>query len=236
MSVIHPREIRIEAQNFEPIRMDRMLTMPKMTEPTPGVYIYDFGQNMAGVERLSVSGPVGTDVQVRAGEALNPDGTLYTDNLRTAKATDHFILSGKGIEALVPHFTFHGFRYVEITGLKSAPEPKYVTALVLHTDFPFTAKLTTGNDMVNKLWSNILWGQRSNFVGLPTDCPQRDERLGWAADAQVFWRAASYNAGPGIVYTKIRSGSARNANRYAVLRSHRPGDGTASAGRCGGME
>ena len=194
VSVIHPREIRIEAQNFEPIRMDRMLTMPKMTEPTPGVYIYDFGQNMAGVERLSVSGPVGTDVQVRAGEALNPDGTLYTDNLRTAKATDHFILSGKGIEALVPHFTFHGFRYVEITGLKSAPEPKYVTALVLHTDFPFTAKLTTGNDMVNKLWSNILWGQRSNFVGLPTDCPQRDERLGWAADAQVFWRAASYNA------------------------------------------
>ena len=95
-----------------------------MTEPKPGVYIYDFGQNMAGVESLSVSGPAGTDVQVRAGEALNPDGTLYTENLRTAKATDHFILSGQGTEELVPHFTFHGFRYIEITGLKSAPEPE----------------------------------------------------------------------------------------------------------------
>ena len=95
---------------------------------------------------------------------------------------------------MIPHFTFHGFRYIEITGLKSAPEVEDVSALVLHTDFPFTAKLKTGNAMINKLWSNILWGQRSNFVGLPTDCPQRDERLGWTADAQVFWRAASYNA------------------------------------------
>ena len=167
MSVIHPREIRIEAQNFEPIRMGiECSPMPKHDRATPGVYIYDFGQNMAGVERLSVSGPVGTDVQVRAGEALNPDGTLYTDNLRTAKATDHFILSGKGIEALVPHFTFHGFRYVEITGLRACPSPSTLTALVLHTDFPFTAKLTTGNDMVNKLWSNILWGERIEFCGV----------------------------------------------------------------------
>ena len=113
-----------------------------MTEPKPGVYIYDFKQNMAGVESLRVTGPAGTDVQVRPGEALNPDGTLYTENLRTAKATDHFILAGQGTEVLVPHFTFHGFRYIEVTGLKSAPEPGAVSALVLHTDFPFTAKLT----------------------------------------------------------------------------------------------
>ena len=192
--VIHPKEVSIEAQNFEPIRVDRVLTMPKMTEPRPGDYIYDFGQNFAGVESLNVSGPAGTDVRVRAGEVLNPDGTLYTDNLRTAKVTDHFILSGRGVETLVPHFTFHGFRYIEVTGLKNAPQPNDVSALVLHTNFPFTAELKTGNAMVNKLWGNILWGQRSNFVGLPTDCPQRDERLGWSADAQVFWRAASYNA------------------------------------------
>jgi alpha-L-rhamnosidase len=192
--IIHPKEIRIEAQSFEPIRAEELLQSPKMTEPQPGVFIYDFGQNMAGVELLNVSGPAGTDVQVRLGEALNPDGTLYTENLRTAKATDHFILAGEGIERLEPQFTFHGFRYIEITGLKSAPKPDSVSAQVLHTDFPFTAKLKTGNAMINKLWSNILWGQRSNFVGLPTDCPQRDERLGWSADAQVFWRAASYNA------------------------------------------
>ena len=194
VEIIHPKEIKIEAQSFEPIRVDQALTGPKMTEPKPGVFIYDFGQNMAGVEKLVVSGAAGTDVQVRVGEALNPDGTLYTDNLRTAKATDHFILSGLATDVLVPHFTFHGFRYIEITGVKSAAEVHGAFAQVLHTDFHFTAKLKTGNATVNQLWSNILWGQRSNFVGLPTDCPQRDERLGWAADAQVFWRAASYNA------------------------------------------
>lgn len=192
--IVQPKEIPIEAQDFEPIRVERTMPALKMTQPKPGVFIYDFGQNMAGVEKLSVSGPAGTDVQVRAGEILNPDGTLYTENLRTAKVTDHFILSGKGPEELVPQFTFHGFRYVEISGLKSAPNVEDVKALVLHTAFPFTAELKTGNAMINKLWSNILWGQRSNFVGVPTDCPQRDERLGWSADAQVFWRAASYNA------------------------------------------
>ena len=191
---ITPKPLAIEAQTFPPIRVEKVMPALKMTEPKPGVFIYDFGQNMAGVEKILTTGPAGTDVQVRLGEVLNPDGTLYTENLRTAKATDHFILAGQGIETLAPHFTFHGFRYIEITGLKDAPVLADVSGLVLHTDFPFTAKLTTGNAMLNKLWSNILWGQRSNFVGLPTDCPQRDERLGWSADAQVFWRAASYNA------------------------------------------
>ena len=194
VQIVQPKEIKIEAQDFEQIRVSQILSDPKMTEPRPGVFIYDFGQNLAGVERLTVSGPAGTDVQVRAGEVLNPDGTLYTENLRTAKVTDHFILAGQENEILYPHFTFHGFRYLEVTGLKTAPQPKNVTALVLHTDFPFTTKLKTGSEMINKLWSNILWGQRSNFVGVPTDCPQRDERLGWSADAQVFWRAAAYNA------------------------------------------
>src|SRR5580658_2574390 len=164
-----------------------------MTEPKPGVYVYDFGQNFSGVERVRVSGPEGTNIQVRFAEIVNPDGTLYTDNLRTAKATDHFILSGNGTEEFIPQFTFHGFRYVELTGLPSAPGKDAVSGLVFHTDAPFTAKLGTGSEMINQLWSNILWGQRSNFVGIPSDCPQRDERLGWMADAQVFWRTATYN-------------------------------------------
>ena len=124
---------------------------------------------------------------------MNPDGTLYVENLRTAKATDHFILAGKGIEEYQPFFTFHGFRYMEISGVSVRPRPEDVQAVVFHTDAPFTAMLKTGSAMLDQLWSNILWGQRSNFVGVPTDCPQRDERLGWSADAQVFWRAASYN-------------------------------------------
>ena len=191
--VINPAPINIESQSFPSIRVERTLEPKTMTEPKPGVYVYDFGQNFSGVEHIKVSGPQNTDVQVRFAEIVNPDGTLYTDNLRTAKATDHFILSGIGTEEFTPQFTFHGFRYMEITGLPAAPAMNSVSAEVIHTDAPFTARLETGSPMVNQLWSNILWGQRSNFVGIPSDCPQRDERLGWMADAQVFWRAASYN-------------------------------------------
>jgi alpha-L-rhamnosidase len=190
---IQPAPVKIEAQNFPPIRIERTLSAKSLTEPKPGVWVYDFGQNFSGMEILRVKGPAGTNVRLRFAEVLNPDGTLYTDNLRTAKATDHFILDGRGVEEFMPQFTFHGFRYAELTGLPTAPGQDALTAAVIHTDAPFTAKLETGNLMINQLWSNILWGQRSNFVGLPTDCPQRDERLGWMADAQVFWRAASYN-------------------------------------------
>ena len=190
---IEPKPLEIGAQDYPPIRVERTMLPKTLNQPKPGAYVYDFGQNLVGVERLRVQGPAGTDVRLRFAEILNEDGTVYTDNLRTAKATDHFILDGKGVEEFTPQFTFHGFRYVEVTGLPTAPGKDAVTALVFHTDAAFTAKLETGSEMINKLWSNILWGQRSNFVGVPTDCPQRDERLGWMADAQVFWRAASYN-------------------------------------------
>ncbi|MGB7264217.1 MAG: family 78 glycoside hydrolase catalytic domain [Terracidiphilus sp.] len=192
-AVIDPAPLRIVAQDFQPIRVERTMEATSLTEPRPGVYVYDFGQNFSGVERLRAEGPAGTRVRMRFAEILNPDGTLYTENLRTARATDYFSLSGDGVEEFTPQFTFHGFRYAELTGLPSAPAKDDVTGLVIHTDAPFTAKLETGSAMINQLWSNILWGQRSNFVGLPTDCPQRDERLGWMGDAQVFWRTASYN-------------------------------------------
>ncbi len=192
-SLIAPKEPEIVAQYFQPIREQKVLTAKTVTSPQAGVYIYDFGQNLAGVPRVQLQGPRGTDVQLRFAEVLNPDGTMYVDNLRTAKATDHFVLAGNGIEAYQPQFTFHGFRYIELTGSSLQPSLDAVKAVVLHTDAPFTTELHTGNPMINQLWSNILWGQRSNFVGVPTDCPQRDERLGWSADAQVFWRTASYN-------------------------------------------
>ncbi|HLY43383.1 MAG TPA: family 78 glycoside hydrolase catalytic domain [Terracidiphilus sp.] len=190
---IEPKEIRIEAQAFPPIRVERTLQAVSMKEPKPGVYVYDFGQNQAGVERVRVQGPAGTKIRLRFAEILNADGTLYTENLRTAKATDSFTLSGKGVEEFVPQFTYHGYRYAELTGVKTPPGKDAVVAEVFHTDARFTAEMKTGNEIVNKLLSNIEWGQRSNFMSVPTDCPQRDERLGWMADAQVFWRAASYN-------------------------------------------
>jgi alpha-L-rhamnosidase len=194
VAIVRPLEPAIDWQYFPPIRAHEILDGKAVSNPSPGVYIYDFGQNLAGVARLRAKGAAGTDVRLRFGEVLNPDGTLYVENLRTAKATDHFVLAGRGaVEEFEPKFTFHGFRYVELTGLSARPELGDVKAVVFHTDAPLTARLETGSAMINQLWSNILWGQRSNFVGVPTDCPQRDERLGWTADAQVFWRTATYN-------------------------------------------
>jgi alpha-L-rhamnosidase len=193
VALVKPLEPEIVPQSFQPIRAHQVLTAAEITSPKPGTYIYDFRQNLAGVARLQVQGARGTDIQLRFAEVLNPDGTMYVDNLRTAKATDHYILSGNGREEFQPDFTFHGFRYVEVTGLSRKPDLDAVKAVAFYTDAPFTVQLHSGSPMINQLWSNILWGQRSNFVGVPTDCPQRDERLGWTADAQVFWRTASYN-------------------------------------------
>jgi alpha-L-rhamnosidase len=191
--LVHPAEPAIVAQAFPPVRVEKVLDAKIVTRPKPGVAIYDFGQNLAGVAKLRVSGAAGQEVTLRFAEILNADGTLYTENLRTAKATDRFILSGNGIEEYQAHFTFHGFRYVELTGLEAPPSLAAVKAVVLHTDAPFTLQFHSGSSLINQLWNNILWGQRSNFISVPTDCPQRDERLGWTADAQVFWRTAAYN-------------------------------------------
>ena len=226
--VIEPKPLTIEAQDFQPIHAETVLPAKSMTVSKPGVYLYDFGQNLAGVEHIRVQGPAGADVQVRVGEGINPDGTLYTENLRTAKATDHFILAGKGVEEFQPRFTFHGFRYIEISGLSTAPEKDAVEAIVLHTDAPFTTQLKTGSAMLNQLWSNILWGQRSNFVGVPTDCPQRDERMGWTGDAEVFWRAASYNADLAAFSRKFAAdlrGTQAGTPYYGIIA---PGAGTSS--------
>ena len=191
--IVDPHEPEIVAQDFQPIRLERTLPAKAITQPKPGVYIIDFGQNMAGLPRLRVHGAAGSEVRLRFAEVLNADGTIYTDNLRTALATDRYTLAGRGEEEYEPSFTFHGFRYIEITGIDYKPTEDTVVAEVLHTDAPFDITLKTGSPMINQLWSNILWGQRSNFVGVPTDCPQRDERLGWTGDAEVFWRAASYD-------------------------------------------
>ncbi len=193
-TLVPAKQPEIVAQYFPPIREERVMTAKGLTSPAPGIYIYDFGQNMSAVPRLVVQGRKGQDIKLRFAEVLNDDGTTYVENLRTAKATDHFILAGTGKpEHWQPQFTFHGFRFLEVSGLETKPALDAVRAVVLHTDAPFTVEFATGDTMINQLWSNVLWGQRSNFVGVPTDCPQRDERLGWSADAQVFWRTAAFN-------------------------------------------
>jgi len=192
--VVPGPEADITAQNFQPIRATKTLHPISVTSPTAGVFVFDMGQNMVGWARLHVQGPRGTRVQLRFGEVLDAKGRFYRDNMRTAQEADSFILSGKGAETFQPHFTYHGFRYVEMTGLPEVPLPDAIEGVVFHTDAPESIQFHSGNPTVNRLWKNILWGQRGNFESVPTDCPQRDERLGWMGDAQVFWRTASFNA------------------------------------------
>jgi len=187
-------EAPLVAEDFPPMRVEQTLKPKTMTNPKPGTYVFDLGQNMVGWARLQVAGKAGTRVRMRFAEVLQPDGEIYTDNLRTAAVTDTYTLQGKGTEVFEPHFTFHGFRYIELTGYPGTPAKDSVEGVVFHTDAPFTIQFQSGNDTVNQLWSNILWGQRGNFLSVPTDCPQRDERLGWMGDAEVFWRTAAFNA------------------------------------------
>ncbi len=187
-----PAILRV-AQIDPPVRVTEELKPIGITQPTAGSFLFDLGQNMVGWARLKVQGPAGTVVRLRFGEALTPDGTLYVDNLRGAKATDTYILSGSGEETYEPSFTFHGFRYVEVTGYPGEPSLDALTGCVLHSDIPRTGTFECSDPMVNQIVQNIDWGQRGNFLSIPTDCPQRDERLGWMGDAQIFVRTAAGN-------------------------------------------
>ncbi|MGC1294149.1 MAG: family 78 glycoside hydrolase catalytic domain [Alloacidobacterium sp.] len=160
--------------------------------------IYDMGQNMVGNVRIHVRGSSGTVVRLRYAERLNPDGSIYTENLRNADATDTYALSGDGDETWTPAFTFHGFRYVELSFLGGQPSTPptldTISGLVYNSlSEPPTLRLASSSETLNKMNQLGAWGQRGNFVSIPTDCPQRDERLGWMGDAGVFWRTGSYN-------------------------------------------
>ena len=179
-----------------------MLFPAKITEPRPGVFVFDLGQNFAGFARLSVRGPVGRKITLRFAEVLNPDGTISTKNLRGARATDTYITNGEGDEFWQPRFTYHGFRYVEVTGHPGKPHNDTITGVVIGSNTPPAGSFECSNPMVNRLYENIVWTQRANFMSVPTDCPQRDERLGWMGDAEAFCRAATYNADVAAFFTK----------------------------------
>lgn len=186
----------------EPVRITRFLKPKQITEPIKGTFVFDLGQNIAGFVRLQVRGKAGTQVTIRHAEVLNPDGTIYTTNLRRATATEQYTIKGKGIESYEPHFTFHGFRYVEVTGYPGKPSLETITGCAINTDLPITGTFKSSDKIVNQLISNILWSQRGNFISIPTDCPQRDERLGWMGDAQIFLRTAAFNMDVSSFMTK----------------------------------
>jgi alpha-L-rhamnosidase len=165
-------------------------------------FVFDLGQNMVGRVRLRVKGAGGHTLRIRHAEMLNEDGSLYTAALRGASATDYFTPKSDDETVYEPHFTFHGFRYVEVTGHPGELDAEAVTGIVLHSDTPETGSFECSDLLVNQLQRNITWGQKGNFLEVPTDCPQRDERLGWTGDAQVFVRTAAFNMDVAAFFTK----------------------------------
>jgi alpha-L-rhamnosidase len=188
---VHAESATPSPRAAEPVRVTQELAAVSSFQTPSGRTVVDFGQNIVGRLRIRVSGPAGTTVTLRHAEVLE-DGELGTRPLRRAAATDTYTLRGDGVEVWEPRFTFHGFRYAQIEGWPGPFDPSAVTAVVLHSDMRRTGWFESSHDLLNRLHDNVVWGMRGNFLSLPTDCPQRDERLGWTGDIQVFTPTAGY--------------------------------------------
>lgn len=192
----------LEAYPGNSIQVYDELKPVEITEPAKGTYIFNLGQNFAGHARLMVSGNKNDTIVMRFGERLYPDGTLMTENLRFARATDTYILKGEGAEEWEPKFTYHGFQYVEVTGLQNKPDKNTITGIAFGSSTPMESTFTSSDETLNRMFENVIWTQRSNFMEVPTDSPQRDERLGWLGDVQIFSKSALYNANLGAFNAK----------------------------------
>ncbi|MDQ1300704.1 MAG: alpha-L-rhamnosidase, partial [Chloroflexota bacterium] len=196
----HTKETLI-AQAGPAIIRNEELKPVKIIHTPAGETVFDFGQNMVGWVRLKVAGPAGTTVTLRHFEALDQQGNVYLTNLRKAQQALTYTLKGDGVETYEPRFTFMGFQFVAVEGWPGEPtldSPSTgsglsLTGVVVHSDIPSTGDFACSNPLINQLQHNIVWGQKGNFVDVPTDCPQRDERLGWMGDAGIFWNTACFN-------------------------------------------
>lgn len=192
----------IIASEGVPVRKIQEIKPVKIFRTPKGSLVADMGQNMVGWIRLKVSGPKGTTVTVRHAEVLDKFGEFYTENYRSAKTQLIYTLAGNGAEVYEPRFSFMGFRFVEITGFPGELTTDNLTGVVVHSDMKVTGNYESSNPLLNQLQHNIQWGQKGNFVDVPTDCPQRDERLGWTGDAQAFCRTAAFNYDVASFFTK----------------------------------
>lgn len=183
---------KLSAQMIDPIRVTQSIRPISYREIKPGVLVYDFGQNMVGWCRLKVKGSAGINVQLRFAETLNPDGSLYMANLRGAQVTDRYTLRGVGKEVWEPRFTYHGFRYVEVTGLPGIATLAALEGCVVQDDLARAGEFNCSNELLNQIYANVFWGTRGNYRSMPTDCPQRDERQGWLGDRSEECRGESY--------------------------------------------
>lgn len=193
----------LSAELMPPIRVVGTKVPVSMSSPEPGVYVYDMGQNMSGWVRLRVRGPAGTRVQMRYAELIYKNGMINRANLRAAKSRDIYILRGRGLETYHPHFTYHGFRYVELTGFPGTPNLGTLTAEIVHTAVPDVGGFASSNPVLNHIQRLIYWSQLTNLMSIPTDCDQRDERQGWMGDTQVTAEEAIMNFGMAAFYTNF---------------------------------
>jgi alpha-L-rhamnosidase len=192
----------LSAQPIAPIRVTETLKPIAVREVRPGVYIFDMGQNMVGWCRLTVAGPSGSKVTLRHAERLRSSGMLYMDNLRSAEATDTYILKGKGTEVYEPRFTYHGFRYVEVKGFPGKPTLAALEGHEVHDDLEPVSEFATSNALLNQIYKAVLWGAKDNYRSIPTDCPQRDERQGWLGDRSGESLGETYMFGLANFYAK----------------------------------
>lgn len=187
--------VSIAPKQQPPVRVTEKINALHVTEPEPGKFVFDFGQNVVGKPSIKIPVKKGETIRIRFAEMLNPGGTLYTENYRSARSSDYYVAASDKSITWEPTFTFHGFRYVELSGFSTdvGPQSNWVTTHVLHTDFERTGRFTSSHEKLNRLQENIIWGQRGNFLDIPTDCPQRDERQGWTGDAQIFCPTSLFN-------------------------------------------
>lgn len=195
------KDILIAAQGAPVKAIEELKPIKQITTPN-GEMVYDMGQNMVGWLRIKMNGQKGDTIRLKFAEVLDKDGNFYTANLRAADATDTYIFKGETSEVYEPKFTFHGFRFVKLEGFSKAPDVSDLTGVVIHSAMKPTGSFSCSNELINQLQHNIQWGQKGNFLDVPTDCPQRDERLGWTGDAQVFSMTAAYNFDVSAFYTK----------------------------------
>jgi len=197
----HPKNDLIAVQTVPVKRIQEIKPVRIFTTPK-GLLVADFGQNMVGWIKLKVKGDAGTAVTIRHAEVLDKSGNFYTDNLRAATATAVYTLKGGEEETYEPRFSFFGFRYIAVNGFPGELKPENITGVVVHSAMKPTGSFECSNALINQLQHNIQWGQKGNFVDVPTDCPQRDERLGWTGDAQAFCRTAAFNMDVAAFFTK----------------------------------
>lgn len=207
----------LSAEMSPPIRVTGTLKPISVKELQPGVYVYDLGQNMVGWCRLHVRGKAGTTVILRHAETLKPDGSLYTANLRSAEVTDKYTLKGDGEETWEPRFVSHGFRFVEVTGYPGTPDLDAIEGRVVNDDLPTAGDFVCSSDIINRIYTNIVWGTRGNYRSLPTDCPQRDERQGWLGDRSEECKGESYLFDMDPLYKKWRQDMADAQRTNGVI-------------------